>query len=1307
MYYDPLQKANRPEDTEPKFEVEKAMREDVEKREDEERRLNERKEYLEGATPQTQQPQAPTAEAAPVEEKPKETKPTEPQDTNKQQSFLGTVFDALAAPGTGLNDYVIDELNKLPFINMKKRAPFKNDAVQALRQIGSFVIPAVALKKVGVKGMTAVNARMPAPMKAFGNNRYVKFLGEASMDLGAGAYVDYTNKYNESDDNLARTLKDNLPGWWTDWIPEDWATTDTDSPDVIHKKNVAEGARLGIVMGSVEGFVKFLKAATGTGKFLQRIPEDQTAEAFVKNFEEAKAKLGVEDSVTETLRTEEELLDEYGKYRLNIDERVNLDENIVGIDDVYSNDEIGGTRAIDGAGVADAGIDTVRIFENLGTTRGRLPNMVSPAALKYGLDGDNLTKRSLVKAIRDQVQKVGKLGARLPDGTPVPFAKVDKAGTRLSEILTNPRMEVGLMAKVIDEFKGTVKKLDQDVAVVGDVGYNAIMKSIKTYMDDYLNLDLMKAQAYLSTSLAGQVSDLAEGARLMDDDQIFKTAQAEILDRLEFLFVEKGLASHIGGQTLNFMNTWKRLSGESIEKLAAMGDPFSGADQVLGSYVQRAKRVTESLREINETRPDMLKPLMMAYEFTDGNIDTMAKLNFFVEQSLPAMQKAFRDNNPELPNLIVQGLWSNIYNSVLTSVSTPMKALAGNTVLMLERPIATMAGAALSGDWRTMRRGWYQYSAFMDTFQKGFKHMGDVFRKASNDPSSVAYIMRDDMARKNEETFELLREFAAGASKEGEDGPQALLNIAETLNDMGNNPILRFGANAMTAFDGFTRAVIANAEARGRAWDKWIDTGAEFSEKNVKAAQEQIYREMFDENGVITDKAVEGASREISLQLDTPQVKAFSEFIRRNPALRPFVMFPRTSANVLYQFGVHSPITAFVGDYRKLVQNKPLREFTEDELKRILEPRGLEPTVQNFNQLRAEIRGKKAIGAAVMMGAGWMMMNGNLRGNGMYDQNRMRTRRSLGWKPKTYRGWDGNWYSYEWLGPLGDVLAFTADLGDNANTIAAAKSEELLQKAMFIVGASITQRSMTSGLEPMMDVLTGNPAATQRWAANFASSLLPFSGARNEMSRIIAPAMRELNADFLSQLHNRNRFMDVVDPEGALPIAYDWIDGTPVGDSGNFWVNTWNAMMPMKVYNPLSEERQFLMDIEYDARPLFNKADNGVDYTPEERSQLFALMGQNQMFRRGLKQIMGEKTAQQWRQEIRSKQAQPNTSIDPKQYGSLYNRIDSLILAAKRNAERQLEASTLYSLRQREYQAGENIKAQRRSQAPPFPLENK
>ena len=131
------------------------------------------------------------------------------------------------------------------------------------------------------------------------------------------------------------------------------------------------------------------------------------------------------------------------------------------------------------------------------------------------------------------------------------------------------------------------------------------------------------------------------------------------------------------------------------------------------------------------------------------------------------------------------------------------------------------------------------------------------------------------------------------------------------------------------------------------------------------------------------------------------------------------------------------------------------------------------------------------------------------------------------------------------------------------------------------------------------------------------------------------------------------------------------------------------------------------MDIEYDARPLFNKADNGVDYTPEERSQLFALMGQNQMFRRGLKKIMSEKSAQQWRQEIRSKQAQPNTSIDPKQYGNLYNRIDSLILAAKKNAERQLEASTLYSLRQREYQAGENIKAQRRSQAPPFPLENK
>ena len=51
-----------------------------------------------------------------------------------------------------------------------------------------------------------------------------------------------------------------------------------------------------------------------------------------------------------------------------------------------------------------------------------------------------------------------------------------------------------------------------------------------------------------------------------------------------------------------------------------------------------------------------------------------------------------------MPSAWTQGLWSNIYNSVLSAVGTPLRAGASNLTLMIERPIATWMGAKLAGD---------------------------------------------------------------------------------------------------------------------------------------------------------------------------------------------------------------------------------------------------------------------------------------------------------------------------------------------------------------------------------------------------------------------------------------------------------------------------------------------------------------------------------------------------------------------------------------------------------------------------------
>ena len=134
---------------------------------------------------------------------------------------------------------------------------------------------------------------------------------------------------------------------------------------------------------------------------------------------------------------------------------------------------------------------------------------------------------------------------------------------------------------------------------------------------------------------------------------------------------------------------------------------------------------------------------------------------------------------------------------------------------------------------------------------------------------------------------------------------------------------------------------------------------------------------------------------------------------------------------------------------------------------------------------------------------------------------------------------------------------------DNFDTIEEQDLSVWINKMGYLISANLTNKSMLAGIEPMNDVLSGNPAALSRWGASFASSFAPLSGARNELGRLLAPQLRELDMDFIQLLRNRNKFTDVLDPNSALPDAHDWVDGKKIGYSDNFFVRAWNAVMPM------------------------------------------------------------------------------------------------------------------------------------------------
>ena len=1254
------------------------------------------------AQPQAQQPQAAeqAEEPAPAEEASDDQLiPQIQAGTADLGDFARFGMEMGGSPVAGVADFAVDAVNLIPGVEIPKLPKYQNDLATGLRQLTSLIAPNVFIAGRVVKGVQGATKGY-----AFAQSALAKWMGSAAVSAGVGAAVDYTVEFNQKDDNFLGSIKKMFPES-LQWISDDWATTDNDAPDVKRAKNVREGVGLGLFTDLLQGFMMLARGIKGTRAVTQIIPESESAAAYQAG-KVKRTDVDPEDALENGAKSREEALDQMGIGELSKEEELDLDKAVVGLSDAFdSMDE--GVRSVDGD-VADAAVDAVRIAKNIDSVYGRLGTIISEAAQRFGLRADQMPKRTIVKTIKDQLKAADKFAANV-NGKGITFEMIDEEGTRLAEILVDPRMDRGFLKATLGEYKDELNKLTGKVKSLSDVGYNAAFKAISGYLDEYVNMDMDKAAAYLMHSQGGQVADIAEGIRYIESEDAIQRAQEMILDRLEYLMVEKGFASYNRGASLNFLNTWKRYTGDPNALKEAAQAAKEGNEDFLADISAHSKQTIDTLRTLSKDRPTYLTPLIEAYEFSDGDINTIAKLNNFVDQSLGAIEKGVYDNQPEIPNQIVQGFWANIYNSVLSAISTPIKATYGNVGGLLAKPLATFAGAALTGDIKTLKRGWYQYSAFASTFQKSFKHMALVFKKASVDPTSVGYIMRDDIALKNEQTMDVLHSFARAAEKEGNLGPLALYNMAESLHDISNNPVLRFGTNAMTAMDGFTRAFIAVGEARGKVWDKYIDAAGNLEGKTLAAAEDELYNSMFDKSGMITDKAVDHASREIALNLDNEAVGAISKFMQTHTYMKPFVMFPRTSANMIAITNKYAPYSIFMKEYNKLAYGR-LDNFTIDEIENILQTKGIEVTknaeldMQAFANLRAEVRGRKAIGTAVMMGAGIMVMNGGLRGDGHYDKERQRVRNDLNWKKRTYQAIDGNWYSYDGMGPVSDFIALVATIADHQDSVEENDIETVFAKLGFVLSSALTSKSTLAGIEPMFDVLAGNPAAAARWTSSWANSIAPLAGFRGEMGRLLSPQLREVDQEFFQLVRNRNKFLDVFDPAVGLPGKYDWIDGDPVGYSDNWFTRGWNAIMPMKVNGRLSPERQFLIDIEFDSRPAFQKSTDGIRYTPEERSEMYNIMGQQKYFRDELRRIMDSTTAKDWKKRL-TEARKRGGSVEPKYWEMLYNEVEIALRNSKKLAESQM--SNAEDLALRAYESEYNKTNQQLGQPNQFPLVNK
>lgn len=1207
--------------------------------------------------PAPQVEQAPTGEQQPQQPPVELTgSPTTPYRTADGELDLermrreGGELDVAAIQG--VTDFATDLANVfLPkSAKIPKATKYENNVAQAVRSISSVVLPTAGFGALGMAAGRAAQARVGWSL---GNTGFMRFLGTAGVEAGSGALVGAVSSEYEEGDNLTGAIKKALPPQW-DFIPDSMATLDSDSPDIKRQKNVNEDLALGFIIPFLGRLNKFGAAIgevqdifTGAPKIIGDTPKAQ------KWVDSATPATDVDlDEITNYALKQEDALDELGSY--NLSRNPNMDVALKGVHDLYDWNEVG-QRVVDDFGIVGASLDAVRIAKNYDTVYGRLGSVASPPAIKYGASTP-MGSEEVVLGLTKQLKDADEYSMAAKNWS-ISFDDVVAQGENLAVELFDPSMGVKELRQILDPY---IVKGAEGAEYVAEEGYASLFRAVANYSKDMTGMDIARAQSYLATSLGGQVSDIAEGMRINRGSRAVFNAQERVKDNLMYLMKLQGITRYYAQQKQASNRLFNKLASKGVTPPAKVVDPGE-LDNIVKSVQKEVEVFGESLDYLKNTSPKTAEALMELYEMTDGKINSISKLNDDIQHSFTKFRPLY-DGRPDAPNILMQAVRGNFFNSVLSSIGTGAQALYGNLGGTVAEPITYFAGALLRRDMDSLQRGWMAYSALWDTQKKAMPYAGKLFMKASQNPNAVKSQTRLDMVVQQEEKLSAYKKIAEEQAEQGKEGFKYLINQYEMLKQMEQDPVFRLIPNTFTGFDGWTNATLANGHARFRAMSELKRLGEEATPARIKELADAEYNSMFDANGIITDKAVKYNSNEIALNLDTDMVKGLDSLLQQWPGARMFFMFPGTMANMVKQLDDYAPLPlkSFQKDINELAYTS-VSDLSGNPalMDQLLSSRGFDPSTMDEGlkldtiiDLKNKTLGKKAVGTFITgtIVTGLLMGKLEMTGDGLYDRSAQRSRQANSdWERRTIKVGDKR-INYETiLGPgLANWVAAVVNVADNFDMIGEGATENAFEKLAFTLGGAITNQALVSSLRPLVELAAGNGFEASRFSAGMINSLGPLGGLRNEMGRVLDGGLKIVDESIQAHIANRNQIAGVLDPANRLPYIYSPVTGK-VPNKYDLATRLWNSYSPIKTYPGQSEEEKFLQDIEFDISTTFKKRE-GVELTPAERSELFRIMGEQGYFRKRIAAIRrsakARNTIERLREARKNGVSSEDTSLD-------------------------------------------------------------
>jgi len=1232
---------------------------------------------------------------------------TEEFNNSEPYSHLRTVGNALATPFLAPADFVMDAVGTLGGDwgkNLDDRwdeaTRFDNEAQQQIREIMSVVLPAIASGGLTASALKGLPVTLPWVTKAM--------IGTGAFSAQEMAIIGLSDQGEEH--NAMRALADALPGLFGSKgripIPDAWKTLDSDSPAVRKKKNMYETAGLSIFGTILGAGVQFFgkkqvlswlepKSISATNYKVRQIVDEAEPDKLIRLQEidellssKQLSNQNIDILSNEQIRLQNELgivdnVDEIARRDISRKTQGQVDtaewKKMIGAGDEFDPDVYPGI--LDEAGEAKQITPPANIARNMadttaikqGVSAGDPAPIITDAMRKKGLMvGD--TSRGAVMGVAEEGRDIGRFDA-LVDGFRFSNKQMNAAAWDIYTSIVDPGASVDDVKALFLENRD-VKNLLMGrfkVEVINEEQARAAAFAMRDLTDRFLGREVSEASARAMDTIGREASTMAEAIQTMGPYVDENRAMDLIIDKMQFLMDEYALNKYISGWQLRNKNWFDQVPPKELDTvIAQLTDEFVSAENAIHA---KNIRFTNTLKELKRKNPLAIRPLVDAYAHTNGDVDSLAKLNKWAAQQVTPMGM-LKSPDPKQLNLFARSAWGVIYNNVLSGLSA-FRAGVGNTAQLIIKPITGFMGHGFWGlgdDFQGLKRTIYYNGAVFETNRRALHDAFHMMKKAHKDPDMMIKAYRKDFVFKGDKAWDIMEDMRAVWEAEGNTGKIIQYDIARGLKQLGAHPAMRYGMTGMVFPDVFTSTHLAHYLSRVRAYDDVFSEFGFADWKKINIAEKKHYSKFFDSDGLIKDDVLRSIAGEVQLNLDDGLANWINQGTTAYPATKFMMMFPRTSSNYIKNSLSWTPISLIPGINK---YSKTIYARTDDQIAAALLEHGIDmATTPNarviWQNLRAEYTGRLIFSGMLSATLFNYAMAGNIRGNGHYNASRRtKERNQFGYETKTINI-GGKWVSYKGIIGVEQILSIIGDMAYYSNDL----DEHILSswdsKLTWTIAASFLNETPLQGLEPLIAATNGDMSGWNRLIANSLRSTLPLSGGAGVLSNAITSSQKDLQGEINEYIANRLPYFS-----SQLPERIDIWTGEPLNDIDNPILRGLNAINPIQVSGTAEPWRIWLLESGWDGISMLKKDSTGsYTYTTEERELINKYIGEQQMYKK-LSRLMNSKAYQDDLEQLKilrtsnadlmNEQIQLRTKDLP-----LYRAINKIVRDAQKIAEARL-----------------------------------